>query len=387
VCDVGFSPDDRIGNYRVETVLGPTGSGILLQVQHLVLPRRAIIKVVHSAFAAVQSYVLQTLREACILEAIAHPGVPVIFESGVLRDRRPWFAFEMVGGPTLEELIEAGPVSLIEVAGLLRDISDILEHAHRRGVIHRGLRPERIVITSERRYPLCIPDWSESMAHDATSHLPQVISRRSRSYVAPELAHQGAGGTQEVVDDRVDMFALGVIAYRALTGCLPFARSAGAGDASSTSDDDDPGVYVRAQDRRPDAMPELTAIIDSLLSFDRFDRPSASEVRADVDWLFDTLPELRSRVGRRDAPVPGGSGSGDGGPGKPDRGDHGGAGAGAQRSAAQPGSAVGPRRRGVSEDIVLLEQPRLRRPRWTPDVRYLDTTHVDIDIEDELANE
>jgi hypothetical protein len=50
---------------------------------------------------------------------------------------------------------------------------------------------------------------------------------------------------------------------------------------------------------------------------------------------------------------------------------------------------VAPRRRGGSEDIVLLEQPRLRRPRWTPDVRYLETTHVDIDIEieDELANE
>lgn len=387
--DVGFSPDDRIGNYRVETVLGATGSGLLLQVQHLVLPRRAIIKVVHTAFATVQSYVFQTLREACILEAIAHPGVPVVYESGVLRDRRPWFAFEMVGGPTLEELLARGPVSLLEVAGLLRDISDILEHAHRRGVIHRGLRPERIVITSERRYPLCIPDWSESMAHDATSHLPQGTSRGSRSYVAPELAHHGAGGTQEIVDDRVDMFALGVIAYRALTGCLPFARPDGDGDSGGDDNDDD-GVYVRAQDRRPDATPELAAIVDSLLSFDRFDRPSASEVRTDVDWLFETLPELRHRTAARREVPPitssprDDSRNGGAGPNKS------GQAAGVQRAAPGPGEATGAGNRTTSGhgDIVRLDQPRLRRPRWTPDVRYLETTPVDIEVsEDELAKE
>jgi serine/threonine-protein kinase len=380
---VGFSPDDRIGNYRVEAELGPTGSGVLLQVQHLVLPRRAIIKVVHTAFATVQMYVLQTLREACILEAIAHPGVPVVYESGVLRDRRPWFAFEMIGRTTLEELLAPGPVSVVEAAGLLRDLADILEHAHRRGVIHRGLRPERIVIAGERRYPLCIPDWSEAMAHDATGHLPQVTARGSRSYVAPELAHQGAGGTQDIVDDRSDMFALGVIAYRALTGRLPFAPAGDGGD--------DDGVYVRAADRRPDVVPELAAIIDSLLSFDRFDRPSALEVRAEIDWLFETLPELQSgTTTRRAAPPITGDRRGGGGP-KTD-----GRSAVVRHSVADPpgpGGVVGrPSSAGegpsVGELIVPLEPPRLRRPRWTPEVHYLKTTHADLEVaEDDLTNE
>lgn len=373
---MGFSPDDRIGNYRVETELGPTGSGVLLQVQHLVLPRRAIIKVVHPAFAAVQSYVLQTLREACILEAIAHPGVPVVYESGVLRDRRPWFAFEMIDGPTLEELLAPGPVSLLEVAGLLRDISDILEHAHRRGVIHRGLRPERIVITGDRRYPLCIPDWSEAMAHDAISQQPQVISRTSRSYVAPELARPGAGGTPDLVDDRIDMFALGVIAYRALTGCLPFARPDGDGD----------GVYVRAGDRRRDAIPELAALIDSLLSYDRFDRPSASEVRADVDWLFETLPELGSHTDSpRDAP-PIMSGPRGSGPNQRSQAAAVPRDATAAHHARAAASAAIDRASRVSTD--MLKPPRLRQPRWTPDVRYLEATRVDIEVaDDDLANE
>lgn len=356
---MGFSPDDRIGSYRVETVLGQTGWGILLQARHVVLPRLASIKVVHTAFAAMQPYVLQTLREACILEAVAHPGVPIVYESGVLRDRRPWFAFELIAGPTLEELLAPGPVSVIEVAGLLRDLSEILEHAHRHGVIHCGLRPDRIVITNERRYPLCIPDWSEAIAHDASTRAAPAVSEGSPSYFAPELARDEAGSLHERIDDRADMFALGVIAYRALTGGLPFGSGH---DAAS---------YVPAHELRSDVPPELAAIIDSLLAFNRFDRPSASEVRANVDWLFEALPHLRVRAASNREPrlaIVQGPLESAGDPREAASASQGDAG-------SLPEEAGGPQ-----EDVVLLDQPRLRRPRWTPDVRYLDTPHVDIEI-------
>ncbi|HET7505857.1 MAG TPA: serine/threonine-protein kinase [Kofleriaceae bacterium] len=372
---MGFRPDDRIGNYRVEAELGPTGWGLLVQAQHIVLPRRAIIKVVHTPFAAIQPFVLQTLREACILEAIAHPGVPMVYESGVLRDRRPWFALEMIAGPTLEDLLACGPLSLIEVAGLLRDVSDILEHAHRRGVIHRALVPERIVLTGERRFPLCVPDWSEAMAHDATSHLPEPPAAGPRSYAAPELARRD-DGARPLIDDRVDMFALGAIAYRALTGCMPF-------DLAGEGDDD--GVYVRARERRPEAPFELAALVDSLLSYDRFDRPTAAEVRADVEWLFDTLPDLRARTTtRRESPPPPPSLR----PGT-DESIQIGIGTGVQRDAAAVrdyarGTTVLPR---VHEDVLLDHRPRLRRPKWTPDVRYLESTYIDVEGGDEVGDD
>jgi eukaryotic-like serine/threonine-protein kinase len=341
VLDVGFSPDDRIGNYRVERELGPTGSGILLQARHQVLPRRAIIKVVHAAFATAPPYVIQTLREACILEAVGHPGVPIVYESGLLPDRRPWFAFEVIRGPTLEDVMVSGTLPTIEVAGLMRDLADILEHAHRRGVIHRGLRPDRVVVTNDRRYPLCIPDWSEAIAHDASAAPP---ADGCRGYVAPELAHQDAGGAERV-DDRADMFALGAIAYRALTGALPFY------------DGVDDAPYVAAHELRPDAPRELAAIIDSLLSFDRFDRPSASEVRGDIDWLFGTQPDLQQRA------APEACQSFD------------------EVEILQDATT------GLREPVVLLEQPRMRRPRWTPNVHFrLDTTEVDIILaEDDLS--
>ncbi len=356
VLDVGLGPDARIGNYRVEHELGPTGSGVLLQAQHLVLPRRAIIKVVHASFAALPPFVLQTLREACILEAIAHPGVPIVYESGLLRDRRPWFAFELVAGPTLEALLAPGALTVLEVAGLLRDLSDILEHAHRRGVIHRGLRPDRVVITGERRYPLCIPDWSEAIAHDATSRLPQALSEGSDHYLAPELAQDG-----ELIDDRADMFALGVIAYRALTGALPPR-----------------GARIPAHVARPDAPRELATLIESLLAFDRFDRPSASEVRASVDWLFDTIPELQQRAAP-DMPREAASAATRSTPGS--------AASAAPIAASTAASGSGPATVATAapDDTVARSPSRLRRPKWTPSVRYLETTQVDLVVrEDDL---
>lgn len=357
VLDTGFSPDDRIGNYLVERELGPTGSGVLLQARHQVLPRRAIIKVVHAAFASAPPYVVQTLREACILEAIGHPGVPIVYESGLLKDRRPWFAFEVIRGPTLQDVLASGRLPLIEVAGLMRDLADILEHAHRRGVIHRGLRPDRIVVTNDRRYPLCIPDWSEAIAHDASAGVPPVDD--CRGYAAPELAHQDAD-SPERVDDRADMFALGAIAYRALTGALPFGEGDGA------------APYVPAHQVRPEAPRELAAIIDSLVSFDRFDRPSASEVRSEVDWLFRTLPDLQHRAAPEDAD-PGKTLTELRHPTAPDACET------FDEIEALQDPALGSSEHVVPQDrIVLLDQPRMRRPRWTPSVGYVETTDVDL---------
>jgi eukaryotic-like serine/threonine-protein kinase len=349
---------DRIGNYRIEAELGPTGSSVLLSGRHLVLPRQAIVKLLHPGFAAHRPYALQMLREACILEAIAHPGAPLVYESGVLGGRRPWFAFELISGTTLDELLLSGALAAVEVAGLLRDLAEILEHAHRRGVIHRGLRPDRIVLTSERRFPLCIPDWSEAIAHDASSDAPVVSPDSSGSYRAPELASQLAGSSHELIDDRADMFALGVIGYRALTGRLPVAPAAAA-------------PYRSVAELCPEVPSELAVIVDSLLAHDRFDRPTSSEVRVDLDWLFETVPALAvadRQAGWARAET------------EPD-------GRRAPTRAEGTGPISGSEPDARARDVALRDPPRLRRPRWTPDVGYLERTPVDFAIsEDDLTD-
>ncbi len=274
-----FGRDSRIGNYRIERELGTTATGVLYQGVHLVLPRRAMIKVIHTSAipALMERFSIQLLREACLLEALKHPGVPQVFESGRLADRRPWFAVQKIEGGTLAEQLIAKPLPAAEVVVLVRDIAEILEHAHRRGIIHRGLRPDRIVLAhNRRRFTVAIPDWSEARTHDAREWSPQVPAPETAPFLAPELVRGDA------VDDRLDIYALGVIAYQALTGSLP--RHA------------EGQPHLPTLDRCPDAPRELAQLIDQMLSPDRFDRPTSAEVRSDLDHLSEVLGASRHRA-------------------------------------------------------------------------------------------
>ena len=304
-----FAPDDRIGNYSVERELGATATGALYQVVHVVLPRRGVLKV-----TSLPAFGKQLLREACILEALRHPGAPQVYESGLLPDRRPWFCVEQIDGVTLVERIVQSPLGSLETAMLVRDIAAVLEHAHRRGLVHRGLRPDRIVLTPSRLFPVCIPDWSDARTHDAAHAIPHVPSPGSRQYVAPELVRGDA------VDDRADIYALGVIAFLALTGKHPYTSPLTG--------------RVPTAEAVPDAPPELAAIIDQMLAVDRFDRPSAAEVRGDLDWLAAALSSDAAPIAPIEDIV----------------------------LVDTDGVPAGP----ITAQLAVPALPRIRRPRWTP---------------------
>ncbi|HEY5948480.1 MAG TPA: serine/threonine-protein kinase [Kofleriaceae bacterium] len=257
---------DRVGNYRIDCVRSRDATGVVYEARHLVLPRRAIVKVRDEK--DVQVAAVQLLREACILEALEHPGVVRVYESGLLPDRRPWFAHERVDGATVLDLFAAGPLDPPHASALLRDLAEVLEHAHRRGVVHAGLRPDRIAVTGRTRgFPLCVVDWSDARTHD-TSAPPPPLS--FPDYAAPELV------SADVIDDRADVFALGVIGYQALTGTLPFDGIWLATVADGTTQ------HVPTEVRCPEAPPELTGLVDQMLAWDRWDRPSSAEAFAEL---------------------------------------------------------------------------------------------------------
>lgn len=257
----------RIGNYRVDGELGRDATAVVYEARHLVLPRRAIVKVME-AVEPPHPLAVQLLREACILEALEHPGTVRVYESGLLADRRPWFAHERIDGATVADLLAGGRLEPGHAAVLLRDIAEVLEHAHRRGVVHCGLRPDRIVITGRSRgFPLCIVDWSDARVHDTNAPMPDPDVRE---YAAPEVI-----GGAAAVDDRADVFSLGVIAYQALTGGLPFETITATGEAH----------FMPTEVPCPEAPPELTSLVDSMLAWERFDRPSSAEVFADLTQL------------------------------------------------------------------------------------------------------
>ena len=256
---------DRIGNYRIDAERSRDATGVVYEARHLVLPRRAIVKVME---AKVKTAAVQLLREACILEALEHPGVIRVYESGLLPDRRPWFAHERVDGANVGDLFVLGASDPAHASVLLRDLAEVLEHAHRRGIIHAGLRPDRVAVTGRTRgFPLCITDWSDARTHDTSAPPPPATFA---DYTAPELVNG------DTIDERTDVFALGIIGYQALTGELPFDGVWLATVADGATQ------HVPTQARCPAAPPELSGLVDQMLAWDRVDRPSSSEALAEL---------------------------------------------------------------------------------------------------------
>lgn len=229
-----FVEGTRIGDYVIEHELAVEEIGVVYLGKHVVLPRLAELKIMHANEAWLRAKAVQMLREACLLEALTHPGVPRVFECGMLNDKRPWSALEHVEGTTLGATLASGALPVGDVLELVRDIADILDHIHRRGIVHRKLTADAIVRTPKRRFPVCMRQWSDACPLDAEGHI--------------------------ALDPRDDVHELGVIAYRGLTGQMP--------DLGGT-----------ARERIPNAPPDVARLVDLMLSIDPAERPKSAEVR------------------------------------------------------------------------------------------------------------
>ena len=247
----------RIGDYTLGREVSVTASVVRYEATHVVLPRRAVVEVLTTV---ARPMAVQMMREACILEALRHAGVPRVFECGVLPDRRPWVAIERIAGVSLEAELRRECLPAGQVVTLLEQLAEILAYAHARGVLHRDVAPGAIFRgETERGFPLCLHSWGYARTLD--TELPPA-PRGSAHYRAPEVLRG------EEIDGRADVFALGMVAYEALSGSLPSLPL-----MPATS---------------PRSGP-LAALIEQMLSADLFQRPTAIEV-------YDTARAIHKQV-------------------------------------------------------------------------------------------
>jgi serine/threonine-protein kinase len=253
-----FVGGERIGDYIVERELRSEDLGVVYLGVHVVLPRRAAVKVMHPSARSIepqrhsaaltaggrppQSMAVQMLREACVLEALSHAGAPRGYECGVLADKRPWVATELVVGATLAEELAHAPIALADLVVVVRAIADVLAHAHSRGVVHARVSETIVVRTPERTFPLCLRGWGDVHALDS----------------------------EQAADPTSDVHALGALAFRVLTGA-PLVAGASAERAC------------------PAAPSELTRLVDEMLAPEPTARPTADAIRDRADWLAETL--------------------------------------------------------------------------------------------------
>src|SRR5262245_49243396 len=215
---VELGPQAVVGSYRIVKEIGRGGMGTVYEAVHTVLPRRAAIKVMHGELRRQPGMATRMVQEASILEEVRHPGVVRVYECNLLEDRRPWIAMEFVDGETLGARMHyMATLAPVEVATLLAEVGDVLASVHARGVVHRDLKPDNLLMTpTDRDFPLRVIDWGVARLGPHGRLTLDGMTPGTPIYMAPEQA------TGKNIGPACDIYALGVIAYEALTGRPPF---------------------------------------------------------------------------------------------------------------------------------------------------------------------
>lgn len=212
------------GRYRLELSIGSGGMGEVFRASDTLLGRPVAIKLVHPVEPRRQQEISDSfLREARISAAIAHPNVVQILDYGVHERAVPYIVMELLEGESLADMLGRGVTMPIGfVFDLIARVLDALKAAHRAGVVHRDLKPENIFLTRDRGglNPKLL-DFGISKILDA-SGVAFVTTTHGHivgtpAYMSPEQAR----GLKEI-DQRSDVYSMGVVLYELLSGELPF---------------------------------------------------------------------------------------------------------------------------------------------------------------------
>jgi eukaryotic-like serine/threonine-protein kinase len=211
------------GKYRIEKQIGAGGMGAVYMATHAVIGRRAAIKTLHLECASDPQVVARFHREAQLAGSIGHDNICEVIDIGTLPNGAPYLVMPLLNGQALADLLENNAaLSLERVADIGSQTLSALEAAHGAGIVHRDLKPDNIFVTKmgDRRDFVKLLDFgiSKIIEQDEVTHLTMTGTVLGTPfYMAPEQA-KGAKN----LDHRVDIYAMGVILYEALTGRRPF---------------------------------------------------------------------------------------------------------------------------------------------------------------------
>jgi serine/threonine protein kinase len=207
--------------YVIEDVLGEGGLGRVYRARHLRMSRRYAVKVPFGDVAFDAMVRERFLREAEIVSRLEHPNIVAVVDVGETEAGLAYMAMDLAEGPTLSSVIEAGPLPTEGIRRIAIGIANGLAHAHERGVIHRDLKPDNVILAADD--DVHIVDFGIAALRDGATR-PRLTTEGTiigtLEYMAPE---QTMGMS---VDERTDLFALGVMIYEMASGLLPFTGAA-----------------------------------------------------------------------------------------------------------------------------------------------------------------
>ncbi|MCA1814982.1 MAG: protein kinase [Acidobacteria bacterium] len=215
-----------ISHYRVLSLLGEGGMGVVYLADDTRLDRRVAIKLL-SAHENRNSRA-RFMREARAVSALSHPHIATVYDYDETTDGQPYIVMEYVEGSTLAELLQASALTIPRAVEIIRDVADALAAAHARGVVHRDVKPSNVVVNSEgvvKVLDFGLAKMLREEAAPADSEARTMLALKTASgvvvgtplYLSPEQVADAP------VDERSDLFALGALLYECVTGRHAFA--------------------------------------------------------------------------------------------------------------------------------------------------------------------
>ncbi len=261
------------GRYRLGARLGSGGFGTVYAAHDERLDRHVALKLIPAHGPAPE----RSQREALAAARLHHPGIVAVYDAGDDGDAR-YLVSELVRGRTLDVLERDGALSDRDVLRVGLGLAEALGHAHERGVIHRDVKPQNVIVPDESHVPAKLTDFG--VAHlagdEPLTRTGDVVG--TLAYMAPE---QAAG---ERVDERADLYALALVLYEALAGANPVRGPTPAATARLVGT-----VLPPLRSRRRDLPQELCAALDRALAPDPETRGTLDEL---AEALADALPAV-----------------------------------------------------------------------------------------------
>jgi YVTN family beta-propeller protein len=297
--------DPDIPGYRIDSVIGRGGMGVVYQAEHLHLRRVVALKVLAPELVQSEGFRERFLRESRLAASIQHPHIVTVFDAGEV-DGQLFIAMQYVEGTDLANLLrDRGRLEPAHALAVLSQVASALDAAHGRGLVHRDVKPANVLIAPERSYLTDFGLTKQVTAATAFTETGQFVG--TIDYVAPE---QIKG---ERLDARTDVYALGCVLYQALSGERPFPRDSEVAVIYAHLEDAPPSVCQRVQD----LPPELDAVVARALAKRTDDRwPSCGAL---MDAARGAIAATESGAARLAEPVPEGLGTVDPGPTQPAR--------------------------------------------------------------------
>jgi eukaryotic-like serine/threonine-protein kinase len=270
--------------YAVSSLLGGGGMGKVFLACDQVLDREVALKVLRDQYAQDEDFVGRFEREAKAAASLNFPNIVQVYDRGTAADGTYYIAMEYVPGGTLQDrILKEGSVQTAEAVRLASQVADALGVAHARGMVHRDIKPQNVLLTADGDAK--VADFGIARAASETTVSNSSLVLGTAKYMSPEQA------TGDPVGPASDLYSLGVVLYEMLTGEVPFEA------------DSEVGVAMKhviepprpPKEKHPSIPEALNAVAMKLLQKKPEDRYPGrrSSSRTSHGWAKDSPPSSR----------------------------------------------------------------------------------------------